>query len=88
MQVIFEITSADKFNTDEMESQTLEFAQKYKAENVNHSSSIQINYDNRFHHLKTEHWIFQIYQSESFTTCLYFRNHSQHRLGMLCIVSK
>ena len=51
MQVIFEITSADKFNTDEMESQTLEFAQKYKAENVNHSSSIQINYDNRFHHL-------------------------------------
>ena len=45
MQVIFEITSADKFNTEEMESQTTEFAQKYKAENVNYSLSMQLNYD-------------------------------------------
>ena len=53
MQVIFEITSADKFNTDEMESQTLEFAQKYKAENVNHSSFIQINYDMNIGYFKS-----------------------------------
>ena len=56
MQVIFEITSADKFNTEEMESQTTEFAQKYKAENVNYSLSIQLNYDNRL-----------VYQIESHT---------------------